>query len=117
MNIAVATFAICSLCVAGSQCLSVDASFVLRLLVSVAGDAGRFGKTHFVGQALDVSMAINAGKHGTVNRRLESISMDVLAIHHRCITVTGKTIVIGGLWRGCGLVPCKRKPSAGKHQA
>ena len=117
MNIAVAAFAVCGFCVAGSQRLPVNTIVVYLLFVGMAGDASWFGKPRIVRKALNVGVAIHAGEHGAVDRRLERVSVHFLAVDHRPIAVTGEAIVVSRLGLGRGLGPCVRKPGAGKHQA
>src|ERR1700676_2229241 len=112
MNIAVAAFAICSLGIPSSQRFPVNAVVVHLLFVSMAGDASWFGKTTLVRKGLDGGVAIYAGEHGAVNRRFECVSMHVLAVDQRRVTVTAKTVVVGKLWR----TPCVCKSCASEHK-
>ncbi len=87
MNIAMAVFAICSLGISSSQRFPVNTLVVHLLFVSMTGNASRFGKTSLVRKGLDGGVAIYAGEHGTVNRRFESVSMHLLAVHQRRIAM------------------------------
>ncbi len=117
MNIAVAALAICGFYVARGERLPVNSVVVHLLFVGMAGDASRLDQPCIVRQALNVGMAIYAGEHGAVNRRLKCVSMHVLAVDHRGIAVTGKAIIVSRLGLGGCLGPCVRKPGAEKHQA
>jgi hypothetical protein len=115
MNIAVAAFAIRSFRNASSQRFPVYTIIVRLLFVSMAGNAGGFGKTRIVREGLDRSMAIDAREHGAVYGRFKCVSMYRLAINHRRVAVTAQAIVVGEF--GGGATACVGKHRAGNNKA
>ena len=84
--------------------LGVITAIVGRLLVSVALGTGYFGGRGFVGRTLNIGVAVDATEHGSVNRVLKCVGVDVqtdlLAIDvfgHGGIVVARKAVFVGGL--------------------
>src|SRR5258708_14765275 len=105
MRAAVAVDASGGFAVAILNGLGVETTIVDRLLVGVASGAGDLCRSSVVGRAFQIGVAIHAGKHATVNGRLEGFRIHVKAnalsvdfLVEGRVAVAGQTFVAAGFW-------------------
>src|SRR6516165_1294863 len=93
-----------SLPIAGFHSLCVKAAVICRLLVRMTLGAGDLGGCVFVRRGFDIGVAVDTGKHATVNRSLKGLwiyrkanLLPIAFCRKGVVAVTGQAVVVGGL--------------------